>query len=69
MSRIQKHEDNLSFIIKYENENDRQKTYGIFWISNKNKYNNYIYNFIQLYTFVKICLIYIYLIEIKNHLF
>lgn len=30
MSRIQKHEDNLSFIIKYENENDRQKTYGIF---------------------------------------
>lgn len=43
MSRIQKHKDNLSFIIKYENENDRQKTYGIFWISNKNKYNNYIY--------------------------
>lgn len=30
MSRVQKHEDNLSFIIKYKNENDRQKTYRIF---------------------------------------
>lgn len=47
------YEDNLLFIIKYENENDRQKTHEIFWINNKNKYNIYIISFnIKFFLFI-----------------